>query len=146
MDVSRFLTVWMSAFFLLIILDVVWLSATYKKIYCPVFKKIQKNIKVFRIWSAIIVWLMLSSVLAFAFQLLSSVHTMHHYPYYGLFLGFIIYGVYNFTNYATLYHYPLWLVVVDTVWGSFVMGTTAFIIYLISSRMTTQKSKTPRQR
>jgi uncharacterized membrane protein len=32
-------------------------------------------------------------------------------------VGLLTYGVYNFTNLATLSRYPLWLARLDTTWG-----------------------------
>ena len=36
----------------------------------------------------------------------------------GALLGLVIYGVYDFTNYATLRDWPLALVLVDVAWGA----------------------------
>ena len=35
----------------------------------------------------------------------------------GALMGLVVYGVYDFTNYAVLAHYPLPLLVVDVCWG-----------------------------
>ena len=43
---------------------------------------------------------------------------------YGAVLGFAIYGTYDFTNHATLKHWPVVLVVVDIAWGTFLCGIT----------------------
>lgn len=37
----------------------------------------------------------------------------------GAIVGFIIYGIYNFTNYAIFTNYSLSLVIIDTLWGTF---------------------------
>lgn len=36
----------------------------------------------------------------------------------GALFGVVVYGVYDFTNYATLAHYPLVLALVDIGWGT----------------------------
>jgi uncharacterized membrane protein len=51
----------------------------------------------------------------------------------GIFFGVIVYGVYNFTNHATFYNYPLSLVIADTLWGSFAMGTTTLAVAFLAS-------------
>jgi uncharacterized membrane protein len=45
----------------------------------------------------------------------------------GTVLGLVIYGVYDFTNYATLRDWPVALVVVDVAWGGVLCGATAWI-------------------
>lgn len=45
----------------------------------------------------------------------------------GALLGLVIYGVYDFTNYATLRDWPLTLVIVDVAWGAVLCGATAWI-------------------
>jgi uncharacterized membrane protein len=37
---------------------------------------------------------------------------------HGALFGLIVYGVYDFTNLATLRHYPVQLAVVDVAWGT----------------------------
>ena len=51
---------------------------------------------------------------------------------YGAVLGFIAYGTYDMTNYATLKEWPLTMVLVDLVWGTFLTGTAAVAGYLIA--------------
>jgi uncharacterized membrane protein len=45
---------------------------------------------------------------------------------YGALFGLVVYGVYDFTNLATLRHYPLPLALVDVAWGTVAaaIGTT----------------------
>ncbi len=45
--------------------------------------------------------------------------------FYGLLFGFLAYGTYDFTNYATLRLWTLRLVVMDLIWGSFVSAAAA---------------------
>ena len=45
----------------------------------------------------------------------------------GAVLGLVTYGVYDFTNYATLRDWPLPLVFVDVAWGGVLCGATAWI-------------------
>ena len=42
--------------------------------------------------------------------------------------GFILYGVFNGTNYATLEHYPIGLVILDTVWGMTLTTMTVILV------------------
>ena len=47
-------------------------------------------------------------------------------PFKAFWLGFIVYGVYDATNFATLQNYPLTFATVDTLWG-------ATLMYLVTS-------------
>jgi len=42
-------------------------------------------------------------------------------------LGFVAYAAYDLTNHATLKDWPLFITVMDMLWGAFVTGTTATI-------------------
>lgn len=45
----------------------------------------------------------------------------------GALLGLIVYGVYDFTNYATLRNWPLALALVDTAWGALATALCAVL-------------------
>ena len=49
---------------------------------------------------------------------------------YGAALGFVAYGTYDATNYATLKDFPLSITVVDWCWGTILSGTTASLAWL----------------
>ena len=46
-------------------------------------------------------------------------------------LGVGVYGVYETTNYATLSKWPIYMVIVDTLWGGILFAITAKIYYSI---------------
>jgi uncharacterized membrane protein len=46
-------------------------------------------------------------------------------------LGFIIYGVYDTTNYATLKKWNPYLAIMDTLWGGTVFALTTYITYSV---------------
>lgn len=52
---------------------------------------------------------------------------------YGAALGFVAYGTYDATNYATLKGFPLSITVVDWAWGTFLSATTASLAWLAMS-------------
>lgn len=137
---KSFLLTWLLAFLFLVFLDIIWFSLSFKKIYEPQFKKIQKRV-VMRIWSAILVWLLLS-------LLVSLIIKEHPCPmkatYIGLIMGFIVYGVYNFTNYSTLANYSLMVSVVDSFWGAFALGTASFVLAWFSRPQKLLKGSTPK--
>ena len=50
-------------------------------------------------------------------------------------LGFVAYGTYDFTNYATLKDWPLHIVVIDVIWGMSVTTMTALIGYYAGTKL-----------
>jgi uncharacterized membrane protein len=52
---------------------------------------------------------------------------------YGAALGFVAYGTYDATNYATLKDFPLSIAVVDWSWGTVLSATTAALAWLAMS-------------
>jgi uncharacterized membrane protein len=46
-------------------------------------------------------------------------------------LGLCVYGVYETTNYATLTNWPIYMLIVDTLWGGILFAITAKIYYSI---------------
>lgn len=49
----------------------------------------------------------------------------------GALLGLVMYGVYDFTNLATLANYSVKLTVIDVLWGMFATGTAATLVTLL---------------
>lgn len=55
-----------------------------------------------------------------------------HITLLGAAFGLIAYGIYDFTNLATVKGWPLWISVIDMGWGTLVSGlTTAATVYLL---------------
>ncbi len=49
----------------------------------------------------------------------------------GAFFGFITYATYDMTNLATLKNWPIFVTVVDIIWGTFLGSATTSISFLI---------------
>lgn len=50
-------------------------------------------------------------------------------------LGFIIYGVYEFTNLALIKNWFLFTALIDTTWGTILFALTTFIVYKIKKML-----------
>lgn len=128
-----FAKIFFPSFFLFVFLDLLWFKLfSVKYIYKAQFDLINgvsKNKKgVFRIWAAILVWIFMGLV-ATLFLLdvktrLNNVEVLG----YGMLIGFLIYGIYNFTNYATITKYKIKTVLADTLWGTLLFGTVCSIV------------------
>jgi uncharacterized membrane protein len=128
------------SFILLIIGDFIWFQFSLKSIYEPMFYNIQNKSLKFRYWAGIIVWLLLAIFI--------TIHTLNLYKYItlkqsfwiGFFSGFIIYGVYNFTNLATFENYSLITSILDTLWGAILIGIVSLFLFLIQSKVIMKNS------
>lgn len=50
---------------------------------------------------------------------------------YGALFGFILYGVYDFTNYATLANFTLKMLGVDILWGIFICSISSLLLKIV---------------
>lgn len=93
-----------------LLLDYVYLSS-FSKQFGIVFKEIQGSKLNVRLISALCVY----TFIIFTVYYFGFVKKLSNYEI-GI-LGFVIYGIYEGTNHATLKNWPLWMVVIDTLWG-----------------------------
>lgn len=49
-------------------------------------------------------------------------------------LGATVYGVYELTNHATLDKWPIWMVVVDTLWGAVLFAAGGAVVRALSTK------------
>jgi uncharacterized membrane protein len=107
----------LTAITVLIILDLIWFKIMD---YSPIITK------KFNYFSAIFTYILLCS--AIGVQLPNSVEEA---IVYGALLGFVIYGVFNGTNYTLNKNWTVKIAVLDTMWGMFVMSAAATVVYYI---------------
>ena len=78
-------------------------------------------------WSAGVVYLLIpAAIVLFVLPKVSSGSYAVAVAWGALF-GVVLYGVYDFTNYATLEGWTLKLAVTDTVWGGVICGVTSAV-------------------
>ena len=106
---------------IMLLLDSVYLYFT-KSIFGELVAKIQRTAMQFRIEGAIIVYLLLAIGLYY-FIVKPGLSAWEA----GL-LGLVIYGTFDFTNYAMLKNYDLKTAIMDTVWGSLLFALTTLIV------------------
>jgi uncharacterized membrane protein len=91
----------------------------------PLLKKVQKADVKINIMSAIACYLlMVSGLYYFILRKKAPIKD-------AILLGLLIYGVYETTNYAFFKDWSPLLVLVDTLWGGILFGTTTFLYYKI---------------
>lgn len=107
---------------IMLAMDAVWLSAR-SAYHRQVFAALQGQPLQVRIPAAVGVYaLMIAGVWFFAVR---PAESWTDAAGRGAFLGLIMYGLYDLTNYATLTRYPLHYTLSDMAWGTFLCGAVA---------------------
>lgn len=127
----KFLMTWLVSFVLLVVFDMLWFSVSMSRIYKPAFYDVQRKF-IFRVWSGIVVWVLLGLMVAINQHLIVP---RVDPQLLGFVYGFIVYGVYNFTNHATLYKWNLQVVMADTLWGTLNVGVVSILAHQLSRRL-----------
>lgn len=110
----------LSILVILVLIDSVYLFVT-KAIFGEMVAKIQRTAIQMRLEGAVIVYLLLAVALYY-FIVKPGLSVWKA----GL-LGLVIYGTFDFTNYAMFKNYDLKIAIMDTVWGSLLfMATVLF--------------------
>jgi len=119
-------------FLILLSLDQIWFKISLNKFYLPVLNNINKNNNFkFRLLPGIFVWFIIAVYISIYQSLMYENLNYLSSLLFGLFSGFVIYSVYNFTNLATINNYTLSLSLIDTLWGTFLVGITSLLYFTL---------------
>lgn len=110
--------------FVLLTIDLAYIYSN-SKYFGDYFEKIQKSPLKFKSYAAIFAYVFL--VLGLYYFVIRDKKPIT----YAFLLGVFVYGVYDFTNYATLEKWTFSFVATDTLWGGIVFALSTFIIYKI---------------
>lgn len=111
----------------IVILDLIWLGYVTKSFYVRHMGEVGNIVgdKIQPVyWSAGIVYILLAIGIVF-FVLPTTGEGLLEIFLKGALLGMVVYGVYDFTNLATLKSWPLVLALADTAWGAVVCGAAS---------------------
>lgn len=118
--------IFLAGFVSIVALDSFWLGIVTKTIFLNFAGPILREPVV--IWSVVIVWiLVVVGNIIFVLPKTVDVQWLEIFKI-GALYGLILYGVYDFTNYAILTHWPLGLVIFDATWGIVLNGIIALIL------------------
>jgi uncharacterized membrane protein len=114
---------------LFLFLDFVWFfSFSLKHVYKPQFLQINNAPFIGKkMWIGGLSWFILAFTSALFVTTFYEDYSLSKIFCIGLYIGFAIYSVYNFTNYATINNYKIQTVTIDTMWGSILFGTVSLI-------------------
>lgn len=119
---------------LVLLLDLIYLNLT-SKIYNKTIKKIQGKEIDINLLGAILSYICVVLLIYFFIlpQIKSSkLSILKASIIYGGSLGFLVYGVYNFTNLAIFQNYDLSTAIMDTLWGSILFTLVSYLTLSIA--------------
>ncbi len=106
---------------IMLLIDSVYLFLT-KSLFGEMVAKIQRTAMQFRLGGAVVVYLLL------AIGLYYFIVKPGRSAWEAALLGLVIYGTFDFTNYAILKNYDLKIAIMDTVWGSILFALTTLVL------------------
>ena len=113
----------------IILIDMIWFKISMKK-YRSGIGNMRKSI---RYIPAGISWFLVSCALS-----VQNPKSLKEAMTYGALVGFVIYGVYNATNYAILKDWTIGVSLMDTAWGTFVCSMVSLILYKVFGKYKTK--------
>ncbi|MFD2202945.1 DUF2177 family protein [Shivajiella indica] len=125
-----FLRLYIIAFLIFFAMDLLWLGLVAKNFYQSQIGFLMKeNVN----WAAAIIFYLLFLVGLVLFVVEPAVFKKEwkHALGYGALFGLITYATYDLTNLATLKDWPIRMVIVDMIWGTFLAATVSVFTYLI---------------
>lgn len=102
---------------LFIMLDIMWFSYSFERIYNPSVISIQGNPISLRLLSGLFAWFLLA--LGVNYFVLQPNQSKQDVVIRGAIFGFIVYGVYNGTLRAIFTNYDMVTFMSDLMWGTF---------------------------
>jgi len=111
-----------------LIVDILWIYLMTPVLYKDVFTKIQKSPLKANINYAILAYMIILFVLFKICIPVCETYKKHKWVAFTI-VGFSIYSIYNLTNAVTFKDYPMKMIVIDSIWGSFVFSLLG-VLYL----------------
>ena len=129
-----FLKLFLIALPVFFVIDMAWLVLVAKKFYQG---QIGFLLKPDINWFAAIIFyfLFIAGLVIFVISPAVEKHSWVHALIYGAFFGLITYATYDLTNLATLKDWPLFVTVVDLIWGTVLAASISSITYFIAGKI-----------
>lgn len=128
---STSLKLFLALFVIGLIIDYLWIGVIANNFYLNQLSEIARirdgKIQP-RMISAVMVYVLLvAGIVLFALPLIEPMSALWMSFLWGAIFGAIVYGVYDFTNHATLEKWTLAMTFVDMAWGAFICGLLTMI-------------------
>lgn len=129
-----FIKLYVIAFFVFFVIDMIWLGLIAKNFYRSQIGSLMKtdvNWIAASIFYLIFIFGLVVFVISPAVEKASLVHALM----YGSLFGFVSYATYDLTNLAVAKDWPLLVTIVDLVWGAVLAASVSLVTYTIASRL-----------
>lgn len=115
------------------VIDFIWLTKIAKDLYQEQIGFLLRDN--FQFYPALLFYLLYIVGIVY-FAILPAIETNNWSLalFNGCFLGFLCYATYDLTNLATIKNWPVKIVILDILWGTFITGITAFLTFMIYSK------------
>lgn len=115
-------------------IDLLWLGVVAKSFYAQQLGHLMRSpIN----WGAAVLFYLLFIVGLVVFVITPAMekNSLLHAVALGAFFGFITYATYDLTNLATLKDWPLWVTIVDLIWGTVLASIVSTTTYLVATKL-----------
>ena len=114
--------------FLVITIDFIWIQLVMKNAYNNMISDIQKTSMMIRLIPTILSYMtIILSIVLFVIPKIKPERRLLDSLVYGGLMGFFMYGMFSFTNYALIDKWSLKVVLLDTIWGAFLYAIVSLI-------------------
>ena len=122
----KYLQLYFLSLAIFFIIDLFWLGVIAKDLYKDQIGFLMSD--EIRWWAALVFYFLFIAGLTFfvIYPLFQSEKWILSLLYGGFF-GLVCYATYDLTNLATLKNWPIKIVLIDLIWGTFVSGITSFL-------------------
>lgn len=120
------ITLFFAVLVFIIAMDFIFLNLIMKGFYD---KQLASFPRTLRLWSGLIAWALIA--LGAVVLVVPRVQALPSAVLYGALFGLVLYGVYDFSNYAILKNYTLAMTLVDWAWGTFLCTLTSVFVFFI---------------
>ncbi len=128
----RSLGLWLFGFVVFVCMDMCWIGFVASGLYrsqLGSFMNIVGGRSVVNIPAALATWaLIITGVQVFVLPRAGQASAVFVFFLWGALYGFVLYGVYDLTNYAIVKGWPLTITLVDVLWGSFACATATLLM------------------
>ena len=132
----KFIILFLVTITAIFVIDMIWLGLIAKNLYAQNIGMLLRKSggEMAPIWwSAILVYVCIAVGILF-FVLPKAQGNYFLALSYGALFGLVVYGIYEFTNYAILANWPWKITVIDVIWGMVLCGLTSLFSAFIQNR------------
>ena len=129
-----FLKLYAIALPIFLAIDMVWLGLVAKNFYRDQIGFLMKSEVN---WAAAVAFYLLFTMGLVLFVIAPAIEkgSLKHALFFGALFGLVTYATYDLSNLATLKDWPLWVTIVDLVWGTVLAASTSTATFLIARKI-----------